>query len=202
MTPLLSMHITPFHADPHLQGLVSAVFDQKIVKTFVETGTYRGATLRWVASHFPDVRCYSCEVDRACYVWSSFLTRKQKNISIALSSSPPFLADLAFAPPKALWWLDAHGEDGWPLLDEIETIKDKGYRGIIIVDDFKVGIDGFQYLTLKGQECDEAYLRKAVGDNQIWVPDYPAPNRHVAGYAIIPWEVDLPSDLFQGFRKL
>jgi hypothetical protein len=51
-------------------------------------------------------------------------------------------------------FLDAHWLDDWPLKEELEIVR----SGVLCIDDFNVGLDGFAFDHYQGIECGPALL--------------------------------------------
>ena len=124
------------------ERLVLALRDALQAKTFIETGTFRGATAEWASGHFDQV--HSIERAEALYNETSKRLANIRNLTLHMGDTrtvlPPLVTSLA---EPAILWLDAHwsggitsGEgDECPLLDEL-AIADRATAEIaILVDD-------------------------------------------------------------------
>jgi len=111
------------------------------IKNFVETGTYKGGTSFWAASHFDKV--YTIEIDPEISKETSSRQDCPKNIDFFIGNSKDVLPGLVkLLEGRTLFWLDGHwcnvtdfGKDmECPLINElkaIENLKD----AIILIDD-------------------------------------------------------------------
>ena len=109
---------------------------------FVETGTFRGGTSRWAASHFE--RVHTVERAEALYRDNAKHFDAVPNLVAHLGDSrtvlPRVLAEIGSQP--ALFWLDGHWSGGvtagagdeCPLLDEMALLADRG-DDLILIDD-------------------------------------------------------------------
>jgi predicted O-methyltransferase YrrM len=130
-----------FHSDKIFQSLVKEIVLSLPITSFIETGTYLGASTKYVASIKPDLPIFSCEIQKKFFIVSKIRLRKFKNIRLYLGSSPIFLQELInsnFLGNLPLFFLDAHWYDYWPLEDEIKIITSSIAKAIIIIDDFEV----------------------------------------------------------------
>jgi predicted O-methyltransferase YrrM len=82
-------------------------------------------------------------------------------------------------PNHTLYFLDAHWQDYWPLLDEIRAIH-RG-KGVIVIHDIKVpGCLELGYDTYKGQELTYEYVKDVL---TAWSPAHTIEyNDDTAGY--------------------
>ena len=109
---------------------------------FVETGTFRGETARWAASHF--ARVYTVERAEALYRDNTQKFSTVLNLAAHLGDSravlPRILSEIGAQP--GLFWLDGHWScaptagsgDECPLLDELALLADRG-DDLILIDD-------------------------------------------------------------------
>ena len=113
------------------------------IKTFIETGTYKGET-SIIASKFFDV--HTIEINEKLYneVKEKY---KNSNINFYFGDSVQILKKLQEKPMSTMFFLDAHqsGNDtsnngkNVPLLDELDIIlKNNYYPCIIIIDDVRL----------------------------------------------------------------
>lgn len=111
----------------------------------IETGTNKGESLEILKAIFNKV--YTCEVLPA------YFEEVQKKPGLVdervvheLSSSPDFLKKVftELKHDNFYLYLDAHWYEYCPLYDELQLVKDFGYKPVIIIHDFDVG-NGFAY---------------------------------------------------------
>lgn len=195
--------IKPFHNDEKLQRLIVASINSGL-GFFIETGTFRGDSLKWVASIFPGVLCFSCEKKLSYWVYAKAHMRNNKNTIIKHQDSREFLKFLThYIGPStpSLFWLDAHWGKDWPLLEELQIIKESKVKGIIIIDDFDIEKPefGFMHDSYNGYPLNLQYISKYF--DSVYVPNYPATG-HFAGYAVIPLDWPLPSNSDLNKRSL
>lgn len=124
------------------ERLVISLRDALAARTFIETGTFRGATTEWASRHFD--RVHSIERAESLYRETKARLGDIPNLTLHLGDTRevlPGLIESLEAP--ALLWLDAHwcggltsGEsDECPLLDELALVGRAPVELAILVDD-------------------------------------------------------------------
>lgn len=149
-----------FYSDPHLQSFAISV----PFTAFVETGTGEGDTARWMAARCQ--RVFTCETNLD-YL-AALDGTLPKNVSLYEMCSPEFIVEIKpLVGHMPLFFLDAHWEAYWPLLDELRAITENYQRGIIIVHDCTVpGRPNFWTCrggggadNANGPECNWEYVK-------------------------------------------
>lgn len=118
--------------------------NQYHLKTFIETGTYRGESAFWAAGEFDQVITIESDEKR----W-----RRVHQAAAALPNLLALHGDSRVELPRvlkkikepALFWLDAHlagyTKQGWinndqcPLVDELKAVRDCGVKHVVLIDD-------------------------------------------------------------------
>jgi len=124
------------------ERLVLSLRDALGAATFIETGTFRGATAEWASRHFSKV--HSIERAESLYREATERLGTVGNLSLHLGDTRdimPVLISSLEAP--AVLWLDAHwsggetaGEgDECPLLDELAIADASKQTLAVLVDD-------------------------------------------------------------------
>lgn len=161
-----------FNCDPVVAEEVLRLKERFGIKTAVETGTYHGTTTRWFAEHFDKV--YSAEINEQNYIIAKAKLMNQTNVEVLLGNSPVVLETIL---PKLegemlLFYLDAHWNQYWPLLDEMKVIaKTHKNNCVIVIDDFKVPHRTFQYDSYGSTPNDVNFIEetmKCVFDNPFY----------------------------------
>lgn len=126
---------------PPVSDLGETIAKQCGVKTFVDTGTFRGDAAKWGSPHF--ARVVTVEAIPETYESTKAACKGFTNIEFNLGDSGEFLK--RFVPTltePALFWLDAHAgggnfgdKDVCPLLAEIEAINQSPLPHYILIDD-------------------------------------------------------------------
>lgn len=113
------------------------------IKTFVETGTYKGYMIDAVKNIIPEI--YSIEIDNFLANKAAERFKRFKNISIINGDSSKEITEIITKLENpTLFWLDAHfsggitgkGDEDSPLKRELKLIKEKTPAGsIVAIDD-------------------------------------------------------------------
>jgi len=127
------------------QELILQLKERYALTHFVETGTYRGDTAAWAASHFE--RVITIEGSRKLYDLAVQRHTGVRNVEFLLGDSRSLLPSvIARLPAPAIVWLDSHWcggesygmEDQCPLLDELRTIHQAETTHFLFVDDARL----------------------------------------------------------------
>ena len=133
-------------------GAISSTLDPQLVRelcrhlpfaTFVETGTFRGATLEIVQPLFDE--CYSVEISDEHYKAAHQRFGATPNIHLFHGDSATFLREnqALYAGKSTMFWLDAHRcvrgdrneKSQCPLLQELAAIKTLNPESALLIDD-------------------------------------------------------------------
>ncbi len=146
--------------------VVKLIKDLKI-ECIIETGTFRGTTTAFLSEAFPTLDIYTIEVDFKNFLEAEQNLKGYKNIKLICGSSEKKLEELlpSLRGKRLLFYLDAHWEEYWPLLDEFEAIR-KNAKDMccIVIDDFKVPNRQFQFDAYKGQPLDVNYIQQKMNE--------------------------------------
>lgn len=123
--------------------VVRSYLDKYSLDLFLETGTYLGDTLGYIAE--TGVKCSSIEISPELYASACERFKRQKNVRVFHGDSgtklPELLRDI---DRPCLFWLDGHYSAGvtsradvdTPISKELEAIFDHPIKGhIILIDD-------------------------------------------------------------------
>jgi predicted O-methyltransferase YrrM len=118
------------------------------LQAIVETGTFRGATTKFLAEF--GIPVYTVEAEPRYHAFAELKLRSLRNrVHLTLGDSRSFLrqlaSDAAFPKDSVLFYLDAHWNADLPLAKEIDTVFTSWRRSIIVVDDFAVPGDSYSY---------------------------------------------------------
>lgn len=121
--------------DPEFVRSVLRLRDDFGLQNFVETGTYEGLT-SWVMSpHFD--RVFTCDIQSLSRRLEFWLAG---NIVYRTSPSLKFLEEKKDEiQSHSLFFLDAHGAERWPLLDELKWIFAHCQSPVVAIDDYDAG---------------------------------------------------------------
>lgn len=164
--------IFPFHHDPYLKATIKKLITRHEIKTFFETGTFKGDTVRWMADNYPKLQCVSVENQRRYYLYALERT-PQENVRLIHGDSAETLVHeiLRFESP-ILFWLDAHWGNDTPLLKEVGAILKSRTKFIAIIDDFKVPGSNLGFDSPYGRPLDMDFIKPAIGSLPVFLPDY------------------------------
>ena len=108
---------------------------------------------------------HSIEVDAKSFIAARAKLWNARDIQLHLGNSSKVLGDLLDRLPEqtALFYLDAHWNSFWPLADELDAIEQfRGNRDIIVIDDFRVPAQDWQYDSYCGRENDLETLKSML----------------------------------------
>jgi predicted O-methyltransferase YrrM len=191
-----------FHGDAIAKELVRIIIKKCNVTSFIETGTYHGFTIKYVANLDDALPIFTCELNKSIYKSAKKNLKNLKNVTIRNMSSEKFLVETLKKEigKTPLFYLDAHWYKYWPLYDELTIITENCDKAIIIIDDFEVqGRKDFKYYTFNDKKSNLAYIKPILinrKDNKFTIlfPSYSkkdAKVKELDGYIII----------FQNMRK-
>jgi hypothetical protein len=147
------------------QKKVDQILSQYKINYVVETGTFYGYTTAFFAERVKKVYTIELTPERwTQHPWGGSifgsaveLLTGYENIDMYEGNSPDVLPSILKEIPSdepVLFYLDAHGYQYWPLLDELDIVADIiGSRSLIIIDDIKVPGKAYGYDTYNGVEC-------------------------------------------------
>ena len=202
--------MTAILTDPHLKQAFCDITEQANVSCIIETGTNEGEGT--LALHELVQFVVTCEVNDALadVAQAKF---KGKNINLCRGSSDDIIArDLRYLIEKqkhrVMLVLDAHWNDHWPLLGELEAInkvRELGHKLTILIDDFRVPDTPNFWFCRDGRNDRPDGI--VCGDNEpfdtelekfphVFYPNYSDIN--TIGYGIFS---DFNLDLGPNFRK-
>ena len=127
---------------PPVVNLALALAQAGGLKNFIETGTFRGDSLRWASEHFE--RVWTVEINRQYQQEAKANVGPLPNVEFVLGNSADELGRICGAlPGPAMFWLDAHAgagffgsNDNCPLLAELEACCTLGTAGhCVLIDD-------------------------------------------------------------------
>jgi predicted O-methyltransferase YrrM len=153
----------PAYSDPELLKWTIELSKKFNIDTFFETGSYHGGTAKIAAPHFLNV--ITVENNQQNYNIASENLKDVKNCVLIMGNSPEVMESTKLKN-ETFFFLDAHWEDYWPLLDELAEIERQGIKPVIAIHDFFVpdenGYPKFGYDLYKGQPLNFSYIEEAV----------------------------------------
>lgn len=153
-----------FNYSPELLSVFAILKKDYQIPTVVETGTFRGGTTLAFSLLFDNV--HTIEIDPINFLTAKEKLRRHSNIQFYLGSSDKVLVNLLplIREQRVLFYLDAHWQAHWPLLQELELIsKTHKDNCIIVVDDFKVpGRSEIPFDGYGNAECSLEYIQSKL----------------------------------------
>ncbi|MGE0197236.1 MAG: class I SAM-dependent methyltransferase [Simkaniaceae bacterium] len=153
-----------FNGAPELGSFIVYLKKLYDIHTVVESGTFKGCTTTYFAQLFETVHTIE--------IMESTFKETQKHLSFAphvtchLGSSDAVFKTLlpSLKGEMTLFYLDAHWQNHWPLLSELETISQTHKDNcVIIIDDFKVpGRKDIDYDKYNNDECTYEYIQEKL----------------------------------------
>lgn len=154
-----------FNSAPEITPVFADLKHKYNISTAIETGTYYGSTTALFCSLFDEVHT----IDSYEPYWhysSARLAAEFQNVCCHLGSSEKVFSYLlpTFKDKFLLFYLDAHWESFWPLLDELEEIsKTHKDNCIVVIDDFKVpNRPDIPYDSYGRHECSYEYIKEKL----------------------------------------
>jgi hypothetical protein len=148
-----------FGRDPILEAMIRQLVAEQKIRTVVETGSWRGYTTRRFSEFVNNV--FTIESDSALQFAARQTLVDRANAVVITGRSQNMLPALMpglFKP--ILYYLDAHWENDWPILDELKAIADLDDRCCIIIHDCKVpGCPGLGFDSYAGQELTFEFVK-------------------------------------------
>lgn len=150
-----------FNSAPEIGTLIAYLKRNFSIYTAIETGTCTGATTISLSLLFDTV--HTIEIAQYYYDMARTTLVNCNNVTCHFGSSEKVLHKLlpSLKDKPILFYLDAHWESFWPLLDELEEIS-KTHRDncIIVIDDFKVpDRKDIGYDAYGPHECSYEYIK-------------------------------------------
>ena len=145
--------------DSFFKRRLSKIISDYSIKTVVETGINEGKSTAVLATMVASVIGVDYDID--CIRSTEKIVNGMTNVRLLLGNSPDVLQDLVpTLPDETVFFLDAHWDDYWPLLDEIGKLQPG--VGIIILHDVQVPGKNFGFDTYKGTILNYEYVKEAL----------------------------------------
>ena len=154
-----------FNRDMIVADTVVQLVKDLNIDCIVETGTYAGKTTAFLAEEFPSLELYTAEVQFETFLIAEKNLKQFSNCKQFCGSSEQILEKLlpTLTGKRVLFYLDAHWQDYWPLLDELKEIaKTHNNTCCIVIDDFQVPNRPFKYDSYKNQPLNLQYVKQEL----------------------------------------
>jgi len=184
------MHVVkPSLSDKYLLNEVLKLKDEYNVKTYIETGTHVGGSAAIASIYFEKV--ITCENHDWYFERANNNLSSLNNVELYKKSSLDLFDEIFPIDEICIIFLDAHGENDFPLKGELNKISKNKTKHIIIIHDFFVpddyGNPKFQYDTWNGNKIDLNYVKQSL--DEIYGVDnyeyYFLPNQELSGVIYI-----------------
>jgi hypothetical protein len=173
--------------------IITEILANNKFDVIVETGTEYGLTTKFF-SQFSD-KIISIEKSIPIYTIAKKNLANQKNIKLVHNDSKDLDKILVKnginlnTQNKIFFYLDAHSDDDYPLVDEIKYIFQNYKSFILLIDDFQVPNDnGYGYDSYLGKKLNINFIKKLFTNKEhIFFPNIPSIKEtgRLRGYVII-----------------
>jgi predicted O-methyltransferase YrrM len=169
----------PFNGQTERIRLVEDLLARAKPAVVLETGSFRGLSTAWLATHFSGP-VLSCEIEPLYSAQAKHNTEQYPNVVIYTQDSRAFLKErLHDIDPDAcvFIYIDAHWENSLPLHEELAIIFASHSNPLVMIDDFRVPFDdayGWDDYG-PGLALDISLLRDVVPPGvKVYFPNTPA----------------------------
>jgi len=167
----------PFHCDEYLMEIIDNLIKKTNAKHFIETGSYRGASIRHIAENH-NINVYSCDINSINYKKSLENTKEFPHVKITLENSKDMLVRMAKefdskVDDPIVFWLDAHTCHESSLIDELKIIMQEYNNYYIFMDDFKNPYNSvFKHNRINFEYNLETIIKNGINPENIYFPNY------------------------------
>ncbi|MDE3046202.1 MAG: hypothetical protein KGJ02_06120 [Verrucomicrobiota bacterium] len=154
---------TAFNDSPEIGTFITTLKQDYQIDAAIETGVYFGSTTLFFSSHFDDV--YAIELAKPLYDRVKARLQHRPNIHLYHGSSEKILSELlpTLKEKRLLFYLDAHSDGYWPLLDELEEISKTHHENcILVIDDIHVPNTDIHGILDGTKELSHEYIRSKL----------------------------------------
>lgn len=136
--------------------------------SLIETGTEYGFSTIFFSQFVKKI--ISIEKSKSLHYIAKIRLKNFKNINLVLEDSKNLKNILSKINinknEKNFFYLDAHSENDYPLLDELEFI-DKNYKNsLVVIDDFQIpNDDGYGYDSFNGRKLNINLISKRISND-------------------------------------
>jgi len=156
--------------DGKLRARLAEIIAARGITAVVETGIDKGGSTILFAGMVPVVIGVDNVQEKVEFARARLNARGIKNVALVCGNSPDVLRDLVekgLDAARTLFFLDAHWQAYWPLLDEIRVIP-RG-QGVLVMHDVHVPGCDLAFDVHSGQELSYEYVRDELA---AWSPTH------------------------------
>ncbi|GAA4626824.1 hypothetical protein GCM10023196_036650 [Actinoallomurus vinaceus] len=198
----------PFGFDIHLALLFDDIVAVYRPSAIVETGSYLGDTTAYLANAYPSLPVITCDVDPSHAGYTAARLRHADNVAVHHADSPTVVAEASREHAPAVYFLDAHWGEQWPLARELAELANGPGPAVAVIHDFDIGYPGFGYDVYDGVPCGPGILTGVPGLPDVYFTSnpeatYPLPCLQTGrrtGVGVIP--IGLPAEPLAGIPRL
>tara|TARA_B100000787_G_C16186595_1_gene295024 strand:- start:854 stop:1654 length:801 start_codon:yes stop_codon:yes gene_type:complete len=175
----------------------------------VETGTEYGFSTKYFSQYSNKV--LSIEKSKPVFLMAKKNLKDEEKIELILNDSKNLdliLKEKKINPESSdstFFYLDAHADDDYPLIDEISLIFKKFRKFILVIDDFQIpGDEGYGYDSYKGKKLNIKFIKKLlIGNEYIFFPNISSDSEtgRLRGYTLITNSINF-KEILQNIKEL
>lgn len=150
-----------YEGDTFVHDEISKLVEKFNIDSIIETGSYKGATTKRLAEFSP-VKSIEFDKQNFSEAKDAVMRSQTKHGAMIYLGDSGKILDTLPASDRTLYFLDAHWQEAWPLLDELKQIQSLGIRPVIVIHDFKVPGKDFGYDSYNGVDLDLAYIENRL----------------------------------------
>ena len=173
--------------------IVTEVLKNIKFRLIVETGTEYGFTTKFFSDFSSKV--ISIEKSKPMFTIARKNLQNEENIQLILNDSKNLKSIIDNENTKidkdesTFFYLDAHSDDDYPLIEEIKYILEEFSNSIILIDDFHVPYDnGYGFDSYRGKKLNLEFIKDLFTKNEnVFFPNIPSfkETGRLRGYIII-----------------
>lgn len=154
--------------------IISEILNKINFDFIIETGTEYGFSTAYFSTFGKKV--FSIEKSRVLFYLAKKKLKNFRNIHLILNDSKNIKKILnqyeIDKESKVFFYLDAHSENDYPILEELEFITSNYQNNLIIIDDFQVpNDDGYGFDSFNGRKLNLKLISKSlIGKNFTYFP--------------------------------
>lgn len=154
--------------------IISEILTSINFDCIIETGTEYGFSTAYFSAFSKEI--FSIEKSKPLFYLAKKKLENFKNIHLILNDSKKIEIILneyrIDKENRVFFYLDAHSENDYPLLDELKFITSFYNNNLILIDDFQVpGDDGYGFDSFNGKKLNLNLISNSlIGENYIYFP--------------------------------